>query len=104
MSAISSHTQDILDKIYADGKVSPQEIMELRDHARSMRDEIAGLDGTDSPVVQLLDRMQMLAEEMQTDMLAVRVADYSDMGKMQLMSAIENNVALLKANFDGFKS
>ena len=103
MSAVSGKTQAILDKVYADGHVSPQEVTELRDNARAARDEIAALDGADSPVVALLDRMHQVAEEMQEDMLAVRVADYTDMGKMQLLSSIENYVALLKANFDAFK-
>ena len=39
--AISNVTQDILNKVYADDHVTPAEIMEIRNHARKMRDEIA---------------------------------------------------------------
>ena len=100
--AISKETQDILNKVYADDHVTPAEIMEIRNHARKMRDEIAALDGEDSAVVLFLDSLNDLAETMQERMLEVRKADYSDLGKMQLFSSIENYVALLKANFDAF--
>ena len=103
MAAISGQTQEILEKVYADGHVSPAEIAEIRDHARAMRDEIAALDGDDSPIVTLLDRMNRLSEDLQEDMLIIRVADYSDLGKSQLFASIENYLALLKANFDAFK-
>ena len=100
--AISNKTQEILNKVYADDHVTPAEIMEIRNHARKMRDEIAALDGEDSAVVLFLDNLNDLAETMQERMLEVRKADYSDLGKMQLFSSIENYVALLKANFDAF--
>ena len=100
--AISKETQDILNKVYADDHVTPAEIMEIRNRARKMRDEIAALDGEDSAVVLFLDNLNDLAETMQERMLEVRKADYSDLGKMQLFSSIENYVALLKANFDAF--
>ena len=100
--AISNKTQDIIDKIYEDDHVTPAEIMEIRDHARKMRDAIASLDGEDSAVVLFLDNLNELAETMQERMLEVRKADYSDLGKMQLFSSIENYLALLKANFNAF--
>ena len=100
--AISNKTQNIIDKIYEDDHVTPAEIMEIRDHARTMRDAIASLDGEDSAVVLFLDNLNELAETMQERMLEVRKADYSDLGKMQLFSSIENYVALLKANFEAF--
>ena len=102
--AISNETQDILNKVYADDRVTQAEIMEIRNHARKMRDEIAALDGEDSAVVLFLDNLNDLAETMQERMLEVRKADYSDLGKMQLFSSIENYVALLKANFDAFSN
>jgi len=100
--AISNKTQNIIDKIYEDDHVTPAEIMEIRDHARKMRDAIASLDGEDSAVVLFLDNLNELAETMQERMLEVRKADYSDLGKMQLFSSIENYLALLKANFNAF--
>ena len=103
MTAISGRTQEILDKVYADGHVSPQEIAEIRDHAKAMRDQLAELDGADSPIVSLLDRMSGLAEDLQEDMLIVRVADYSEPGRAQFFAASENYLALLRANFDAFK-
>ena len=101
---ISKNTQDILNKVYSDNHVTPAEIMEVRDHARNMRDEIASLDGEESPVVVLLDNLHQLSETMQENMLSIRTADYSDLGKMQLLSSIENYLALLKANFNAYKN
>ena len=100
--AISNETQTILNKIDGDDHVTPAEIMEIRDHAHKMRDAIASLDGEDSAVVLFLDNLNELAETMQERMLEVRKADYSDLGKMQLFSSIENYLALLKANFKEF--
>jgi len=100
--AINIATQDILKKVYADDHVTPAEIMAIRDHARTMRDEIATLDGEDSAIVLFLDKLNELAETMQERMLEVRKADYTDLSKMQLLSSIENYVALLKANFEAF--
>ena len=100
--AISNETQNILNKVYGDDHVTPAEIMEIRDHAHKMRDAIASLDGEDSAVVLFLDNLNELAETMQERMLEVRKADYSDLGKMQLFSSIENYLALLKANFNAF--
>ena len=63
---------------------------------------LASLDGEDSAVVLFLDNLNDLAETMQERMLEVRKANYTDLGKMQLFSSIENYVALLKANFDAY--
>ena len=99
---MSNATQELLKKVYSDDHVTPAEIMEIRDHARTMRDEIAALEGEDSAIVLFLDNLNALAETMQERMLEVRKADYTDQGKMQLLSSIENYVALLKANFEAF--
>jgi len=64
--------------------------------------KIAALDGKDSAIVLFLDNLNELAETMQERMLEVRKADYTDLSKMQLLSSIENYVALLKANFEAF--
>ena len=37
--AINIATKDILKKVYADDQVTPAEVMEILDHARTMRDE-----------------------------------------------------------------
>ncbi|MAZ07961.1 MAG: hypothetical protein CMM99_05935 [Rickettsiales bacterium] len=102
--AISEKTSDLLKKVYEDNIITPAEIMEIRDYAKEMRDSIADLEGADSNTVLFLDSLNEMAETMQERMLEIRKGDYTDLGKMQLLSSIENYVALIKANFDAFKS
>ncbi len=102
MEPVSAKTAELLNQVYQDGQVTPAEIMVIRDAARANKDQLSKLDGADSPFVTLLQQMDDLAESMQANLLAVRGSDMGDMGKMHMYAALENYVALLKANADGF--
>ena len=102
MEPVSANTAELLNQVYQDGHVTPAEIMAIRDAARANKDQLSELDGADSPFVTLLQQMDDLAEAMQTNLLAIRGSDMGDMGKMHMYAALENYVALLKANSDGF--
>jgi hypothetical protein len=102
MDPVSARTAELLNKVYSDDRVTPAEIMAIRDAARASKGQLIELDGADSPLVLALQQMDDLAESLQVNLLAIRGSDMGELGKMHMYAAVENYVALIKANADGF--
>ena len=76
--------------------------MAIRDAARASKGQLIEFDGADSPLVLALQQMDDLAESLQVNLLTIRGSDMGELGKMHMYATVENYVALIKANADGF--
>ncbi len=94
----------LLDEIYQDGKVSSKEIMELRQVAERATVEVLAVAGDEGVINALSKSFEVTVQLLQAALLKVRKEKASQEVKDALANLIESQIALLKANYEAFKS
>ncbi len=94
----------LLEEIYQDGKVSSQEVMELRKVADRATVEVLSLAGDEGVINALSKSFEVTVQLLQAALLKVRKEKASLEVKNALAKLIEAQIALLNANYDAFKS
>ena len=98
----SSNVEKLINEIYADSRVSPAEIIRLREAVDAAEQRILqeeGLQGTMSALCKSFDVTNQL---LQTSMLELRKSGGTDLAFGMVAAMVEANLALLKANVDAF--
>lgn len=102
VETISGNMKELLERIYSDTRVSPQELIELREAADAavakLLDEV-GREGTLDALCKSFDVTNQLVQEVA---LRLKDGEYSDLGRAMVVSAIESQIALLKATTKAF--
>jgi hypothetical protein len=99
---VSGTTEKLLEEIYADTRVTPGEVRQLRlavDEANARFVDQLGHEGVFDALQKSFDVTTQLVQE---SILKVKREDYTDTALAVLIALIEANIALLQANVDAF--
>lgn len=97
--------QQQFEAIYADGKVSPLEMMKLTKAVDEAEAQVVAGTGAHGIVAALFKSFDVTRQLLQDSVLEVRKDEkkkYNDVLKAQIQSAISANIKLLQANLDAF--
>jgi hypothetical protein len=98
----SAAVEKMLKEIYADSRVSPMEVMRLRNEVEQAEQRILQAEGMEGTMSALCKSFDVTNQLMQDSLLQLKKGDYSDMGREMFKAMLEANLALLKANMDVF--
>ncbi len=94
--------EKIIEEIYADGKVSPSEVIHLRNVVDGIEEKVLNKTGKHSTVGALVSAFDVATQLIQEALLKIRKGDMSQADKELAYEMIKANVALLEANLKAF--
>jgi hypothetical protein len=101
-SMISKNLEKLLQEIYADTQVSPQEIIELRNAADEVASKVLEQEGHEGVVDALCKSFDVTTQLVQEVTLRLKRGDYTDTGRALVGALLEAHVALLRATLKAF--
>src|SRR3712207_6054498 len=100
---ISGNVERLLQEIYSDTRVSPSEIIDLRNAADEAADRVLAQEGNEGVIDALCKSFDVTNQLVQETAIRLKKGTYSDLGKTMVMSLIESHTALLKATVNALK-
>jgi hypothetical protein len=100
----SAAVEKLVAEIYQDSKVSPREIMRLRDEVERAEQQVLQSEGMEGVTSALCKSFDVTNQLLQESLLHLRKSEQSDMGRAMVASMLEANLALLKATMDAFSA
>jgi hypothetical protein len=98
----SGTVEKLITEIYQDSKVSPREIMRLRDEVERAEQQVLQAEGMEGVTSALCKSFDVTNQLLQESLLRLRKSDQSDTGRAMVASMLEANIALLQATVDAF--
>lgn len=100
---ISAKMQEAFQKAYADGDVSPRELIELRKAVDEAAEKVLDHEGHEGALDALCKSIDVTAQLIQEVALRLKAGDYSDTGRAMVRSVIESQSAFLNATARAFQ-
>jgi hypothetical protein len=98
----SGTIEKLVAEIYKDSKVSPGEIMKLRDEVERAEQQVLQSEGVHGVTSALCKSFDVTDQLLQENLLLLRKGQYSEMGRAMVLSMLDANLTLLKATIDAF--
>jgi hypothetical protein len=95
---MENQLETIINEIYADSKVSPNEIMQLKQYADRAVDELLTAEGNAGLTNALCKSFEVTNQLLQMSLLKLRREKATQEKKDALKNVIESQIELLKAN------
>ncbi len=100
---MSQNTEKLIEEIYADSKVTPGEIMRLRQAVAEQTAKVIAEIGNAGVAAAMTKSFEVTEQLVQETLLKIRKEKWSDFGRATVASMIEAHIALLKANVKAFE-
>jgi hypothetical protein len=95
--------QRAFEEAYADGGVTPRELIELRNAVDEAAERVLEQEGHEGVLDALCKSFDVTSQLIQEVALRVRSGQYSDLGKEMTRSVIESHCGLLSATAAAFR-
>ena len=100
---ISKNAEELIEEIYADSRVAPGEIIRLRNAIDDVAAPLITEEGDDGVLGATAKSFDVTNQLLQESILRFSKGNYTDLGRAQVLSLMELEVELLKANIEAFK-
>jgi hypothetical protein len=100
---ISAAMEDLLREIYADSRVSPEEIIRLRNVTDDAAERLLTEEGREGVLDALCKSFDVTNQLVQESLKRASDGRYTDLGRATILSLIEAHSALMQATVDAFK-
>src|SRR5688500_6504923 len=99
----SAAVEKLVKEIYTDSRVSPSEIIRLRDEVERAEQRILQDEGFAGLVSALCKSFDVTDQLLQVSLLDLRKSGVTDTGRAMVTAMLEANLALLKATVEALK-
>lgn len=99
---ISESMEDLFERVYSDTKVTPGEIVELRDAADAAATDVIAEVGREGNLDALCKSFDVTNQLVQLTVLGLKDGRYTELGNAKVMSLIEAHISLLRATQKAF--
>jgi predicted RecB family endonuclease len=100
---ISAKMQEAFEQAYADARVSPAELIHLRNTVDEAAEKVLAEEGREGALDALCKSFDVTAQLLQDVALRTRSGEYSDLGRAMVRSVIEAQTAFLNATARAFE-
>jgi hypothetical protein len=100
---ISANMQRAFEEAYADGSVSPKELIDLRNTVDDAATKVLEQEGHEGALDALCKSFDVTSQLLQGVALQLKSGTYTDLGKTLVRSVIESQVAFLNATARAFE-
>jgi hypothetical protein len=101
---ISKKMEEFIREIYADSRVSPEEIIRLRNATDEAAEQLLAEEGGDDGVLGAVGKSFDVTNQLvQESILRFSKGQYTDTGRAMALSLLESEIELLRATVEAFK-
>lgn len=100
---ISSAMEDLLRDVYADSRISPEEVIRLRNSADEAAERLLQEEGREGVLDALCKSFDVTNQLLQEALLRAAKGGYTDTGRMLILALLEAHVAHLRVTIDAFQ-
>lgn len=100
---VSASMEKLIEEIYADSRVSPGEIVKLREAVAEAAERVLSEAGDEGVLAALVKSFDVTTQLLQETVLKFKQSEYTDLARAMVRSVLEANIALLQANLDAFE-
>lgn len=100
---MEKNIEKMIGEIYADTRVTPSEIINLRQAINHQSIKVLSEIGNAGVTSAMCQSFEVTAQLLQETLLKARKDQWSDMGRAAIASMIEAQIALLQANAKAFQ-
>lgn len=100
---ISAALEDLLRELYADSRVSPEEVIRLRNATDEAAERLLKEEGREGVLDALCKSFDVTNQLLQETMLRASSDRYTNTGRAMILSLLEAHIALLQATVDAFE-
>jgi hypothetical protein len=100
---ISAKMEQMVRDIYRDSKVTPEEVIRLRNATDENAAALLGEEGREGLLDAVCKSFDVSNQLVQEAMLRFSQGEYTDLGRAMVLSLLESHVELLRATVEAFK-
>jgi hypothetical protein len=100
---VSASMEKLIEEIYADSRISPGEIVKLREAVAEAAERVLSEAGEEGVLAALVKSFDVTTQLLQETVLRFKKSEYTDLARAMVRSVLEANIALLQANLDAFE-